>query len=92
MTLTRLSKYSPTGIRLLHEKRQGLSNARDCAVANAKDDYVLWTDDDVIVEPNWLVAYTDAFRIWPKATLFGGPIKLKLAGNLISLEWMPAAR
>jgi glycosyltransferase involved in cell wall biosynthesis len=68
-------------IRLLHEKQQGLSNARNCAVEAAKGDYILWTDDDVIVDPNWLAAYVDAFRTWPKAALFGGPIKLKLEGN-----------
>jgi glycosyltransferase involved in cell wall biosynthesis len=68
-------------IRLLHEKRQGLSNARNCAVEAAKGDYILWTDDDVIVDPNWLVAYVNASRTWPNAALFGGPIKLKLEGN-----------
>src|SRR5262249_54639813 len=68
-------------IRLLHESRQGLSNARNCAVAAAKGDYILWTDDDAIVDPNWLVAYVNAVRTWPNAALFGGPIKLKLEGN-----------
>jgi glycosyltransferase involved in cell wall biosynthesis len=68
-------------IRLLHEKHQGLSNARNCAVAVAKGDYILWTDDDAIVDPNWLTAYVNAIRTWPNAALFGGPIKLKLEGN-----------
>src|SRR6478752_2238901 len=44
-------------ILLLHERRQGLSNSRNCAVQGAKGDYILWTDDDVIVDPNWLLAY-----------------------------------
>ena len=68
-------------IRLLHERRQGLSNARNCAVAAARGDYILWTDDDVIVDPNWLLAYVNAVRTWPNAALFGGPIKLKFEGN-----------
>ena len=67
-------------IRLLHEKRQGLSNARNCAIAAAKGDYIVWTDDDTIIDSNWLVAYDNAFRTWPKAALFGGPVKLKLEG------------
>ena len=41
-------------IRLVHETRQGLSHARNCAVGAAKGDYILWTDDDVIVDPYWL--------------------------------------
>jgi glucosyl-dolichyl phosphate glucuronosyltransferase len=68
-------------ILLLHEKRQGHSHARNCAVTAAKGDYILWTDDDVIVDAYWLVAYVNAIRTWPKAALFGGPIKLKLEGN-----------
>jgi glycosyltransferase involved in cell wall biosynthesis len=68
-------------IRLLHEKQQGLSNARNCAVAAAKGDYILWTDDDAIVDPNWLIAYVNAFQTWPQAALFGGPIKLKMEGS-----------
>jgi glycosyltransferase involved in cell wall biosynthesis len=74
-------------IRLLHERQQGLSNARNCAIAGAKGDYILWTDDDVIVDPNWLLAYASAARTWPKAALFGGPIKLKLEGN--PPAWLP---
>jgi glycosyltransferase involved in cell wall biosynthesis len=73
-------------IRLLHEKRQGLSNARNCAVEAAKGDYILWTDDDVIIDPNWLAAYVNAFRTWPHAAVFGGPIKPKLEGN--PPEWL----
>jgi glycosyltransferase involved in cell wall biosynthesis len=68
-------------IRLLREIRQGHSYARNCAVAAARGDYILWTDDDVIVDPYWLVAYANALRTWPKAALFGGPIKLELKGN-----------
>jgi glycosyltransferase involved in cell wall biosynthesis len=73
-------------IRSLHEKRQGLSNARNCAVDAAKGEYIVWTDDDVIVEPNWLVAYVNAIRTWPNASLFGGPIHLKLEGH--SPSWV----
>ena len=68
-------------IRLLHETRQGLSNARNCAIEAAKGRYILWTDDDAIVDPRWLVAYVNAFLTWPNATLFGGPVRLKLEGN-----------
>jgi glycosyltransferase involved in cell wall biosynthesis len=85
-------------IRLLHETRQGHSNARNCAVGAAKGDYILWTDDDVIVDPQWLAAYVNAIRTWPNATLFGGPIKLKLEGNppswlleLLCNEWLASA-
>lgn len=61
-------------IRGLAEPRQGLSHARNRAVAEAAGDYILWTDDDVIADPGWLSAYADAFAAWPEASVFGGPI------------------
>jgi hypothetical protein len=40
----------------------------------AKGEYIVWTDDDVVVAPGWLKAYVAAFRRWPDAIVFGGPI------------------
>jgi len=61
-------------IRGEFEAKAGLSNARNRAVAAAKGAYIVWTDDDVIVDPEWLAAYVAAFRRWPDAVLFGGKI------------------
>lgn len=61
-------------IRRLFEPKQGHSNARNCAVAAAGGDYLLWTDDDVLVSPDWLAEYARASREWPEAAYFGGPI------------------
>ncbi len=58
----------------LFEPRQGLSNARNCAVAAARGELLLWTDDDVLVEPEWLSAYVAAAEKWPEAGYFGGTI------------------
>ena len=61
-------------IRREFEPRDGVSNARNRAVATAKGKYILWTDDDVLVDQDWLGTYVDAFRRWPDAVLFGGKI------------------
>jgi glycosyltransferase involved in cell wall biosynthesis len=61
-------------VRREFEPQLGLSNARNRAVASARGDYIVWTDDDVVVDPQWLAAYADAFRRWPDAAVFGGPI------------------
>jgi glucosyl-dolichyl phosphate glucuronosyltransferase len=61
-------------VRAVEESRIGLSNARNAAIAEARGDYVLWTDDDVLVDPEWLRAYHDAFCAWPDVAFFGGPI------------------
>lgn len=64
-------------IRLEFEPERGHSSARNHAVDAAKGKYIVWTDDDVIVDPGWLAAYLEAFRRWPEAALFGGPITPK---------------
>jgi glycosyltransferase involved in cell wall biosynthesis len=61
-------------IRQAFEAEPGQSNARNRAVEAARGDYIIWTDDDVIVDPEWLRGYFEAFRRWPEAAIFGGPI------------------
>ena len=68
-------------LRSVMEPEPGLSNARNCAVRNAAGDYILWTDDDVLVEEKWITAYYDAFQRRPEAAIFGGNIKPWFAGT-----------
>jgi hypothetical protein len=56
------------------EARAGLSHARNRGVQAATGTYIVWTDDDVVVDPQWLAAYVEAFRRWPEAAVFGGRI------------------
>jgi glycosyltransferase involved in cell wall biosynthesis len=62
-------------LRRLFEPRQGLSNARNCALDHARGDLLIWTDDDVLVEPGWLAAYVRAAADYPEAGYFGGPVE-----------------
>jgi len=59
-------------IRHVFEPLAGLSNARNRGVAEARGKYVLWTDDDVRVDPGWLTAYMKAFEANPDVGIFGG--------------------
>jgi glycosyltransferase involved in cell wall biosynthesis len=62
-------------IRRLFEPNPGLSNARNHAVQHAKGEYILWTDDDVLVDEEWVIGYCDAFSRFPDAAFFGGPVE-----------------
>ena len=62
-------------VRRLFEPEPGQSNARNRAVREASGEYILWTDDDVLVDEGWIAAYDRAFRRWPDAAFFGGPIE-----------------
>ncbi len=68
-------------IRRLSEATAGLSNARNAAVRAARGAYILWIDDDVLVERQWLSAYRDAFARWPTDAFFGGPIEPLFEGE-----------
>ncbi|MEO0438591.1 MAG: glycosyltransferase [Pseudomonadota bacterium] len=61
-------------IRYYLEQEQGLSNARNAAINQSDCDFILWTDDDVIVDSKWLVHYCGAFERWPEAAVFGGKV------------------
>lgn len=62
-------------LRRVFEPERGLSAARNHAVRVASGDYIIWTDDDVLVDNGWVEAYYDAFLQWPDAAIFGGPIE-----------------
>jgi glycosyltransferase involved in cell wall biosynthesis len=58
----------------LFEARPGKSYAANLAVELAHGEYIVWTDDDVLVDADWLRGYTAAFDQWPQASIFAGAI------------------
>ncbi len=50
-------KTCPLANTYLFENRQGLSHARNTGVANARGDYILFTDDDAEIPTHWLESY-----------------------------------
>ncbi len=58
-------------IRVLHEPKPGQSRARNLAVAEARGTYVAWTDDDVLVDPEWLTALVGTFEQYGASWVFG---------------------
>lgn len=72
------------------EPEPGLSWARNRGVAEARGTYIIWTDDDVTVEPDWLQTYIEAFRADPDALVFGGAIRPVFEGS--PPRWLNANR
>jgi glycosyltransferase involved in cell wall biosynthesis len=62
-------------IHEVFESNAGLSNARNRALEEARGDYILWTDDDVLVDEGWLKAFAETARRFPEGAVFGGPIE-----------------
>jgi GT2 family glycosyltransferase len=61
-------------IRAVFESRPGKSYAANRVVREAKGAVILWTDDDVLVEKDWIAAYVRAAKEWPDAAYFGGTV------------------
>jgi len=59
-------------IRSVVQPVPGLSNARNAGAAAANGRFIIWTDDDVLVDEGWLQAYCAAFAAHPECGVFGG--------------------
>ena len=62
-------------IRTVVEPTPGLSRARNRALAEAQGDYIVFTDDDVLVSEQWLPSLAEAIFRFPDAAAFGGTIE-----------------
>lgn len=61
-------------LRHVFEPVQGLSAARNRALKEFKGDLLVFTDDDVVLDPAWLSAYAAAERSFADAAYFGGRV------------------
>jgi GT2 family glycosyltransferase len=61
-------------LRCIEETRQGLSHARNRALAEFAGGVLLFTDDDMVLERDWLQSYASAIERFRHASYFGGRI------------------
>jgi glucosyl-dolichyl phosphate glucuronosyltransferase len=57
------------------ETREGLSDARNSAIAASSGGLLIFTDDDVTPDPGWIEAYWQEFKASPTGSFWGGPIE-----------------
>lgn len=60
-------------IRLVTERRQGLSFARNRGWKEARGRYVAYIDDDALAEPHWIEQIICFISNYPMVSVFGGP-------------------
>ena len=61
-------------LHYVFEAEQGLSNARNRALREFKGDWLLFVDDDVIVDENWFPSYLNLIQSGVAAGYIGGRI------------------
>lgn len=59
--------------RVVIEKKQGLSHARNRGWREAKGRYVAYIDDDALAQPDWIEQIVTFIKNNPKINAFGGP-------------------
>lgn len=73
-------------LKVLFESKQGLSPARNAGLAVANGEFIVFLDDDVELETNWLNALLCEFTD-PKISVVGG--KVLAFGNRTLPDWLP---
>lgn len=68
----------PCGVKYIHEKEPGLSNARNSGAKAAKGEYLLYIDDDALACKNLLSVVFSAFLKHPDTAIIGGQIYLDI--------------
>jgi GT2 family glycosyltransferase len=62
--------------RYVSEPKPGRSNALNTGIQLATGELLVFTDDDVIPDPQWVAAFVDAYRRRPDVAAFAGQIRL----------------
>lgn len=68
------ARYPALNLRLVTERRQGLSHARNRGIAETTGEYIAVIDDDERINPGFIAAYTDFFDAHPAVASAGGRI------------------
>ncbi len=75
-------------LKLVQEKKQGTSFAKNTGIVNSSGKLVIFTDDDVRMETNWLDVYWDAYREMQEGYFWGGPVVSDFESESPSAELM----
>src|SRR5262245_59595136 len=76
-------------VRWISETRRGLSFARNAALAAARGEVLVFTDDDVRPNPDWLDEIHGEFARDPRLVLLGGRVLLARE-DLLEMSYQPS--
>ncbi len=61
-------------VKYVFEPKQGLSHARNSGIEEARGEFLVFTDDDIIPEKQWLSSIRDGFMLF-EADVVSGPLQ-----------------
>jgi len=75
-------------LRSVFETKQGLSYARNRAIAEARGEIVCFVDDDALADSRWLIGHVRAYRHHPQAVAVGGRVLLQWPDGWTRPSWL----
>ena len=82
-------------VRYVFEPKQGVSHGRNAGIAAAESDLLAFTDDDVVVDPDWVDRMKMVFASKPDHGCVGGKVLPRWPSNpptwLTPRHWSPLA-
>ena len=72
-------------LRFFVEKTPGKNNALNHGIKKARGELFVFTDDDILADPGWLIEAREGMRRWPGFSMFGGRILPKFPSDKIPL-------
>jgi glycosyltransferase involved in cell wall biosynthesis len=76
-------------LRSVPEPRQGLSHARNLALAAARGEVVCFLDDDAVADGGWLAAHAQVYRTNERIVAAAGCIRLRWPPGWSRPAWLP---
>lgn len=74
---TYAAKETDIDVRYVFENSQGINHARNAGIRNATGDYLIFFDDDILLDEGCIQYYIDAFKTFPREIVFGGKVLLR---------------
>ncbi len=71
-----LSRSAPSPVRYIFEAKQGLACARNRGIREANHPLLAFTDDDCLVDQNWMASILDEFAADSSLSILGGKVEL----------------
>ena len=75
-------------LRYVFESNQGLSHARNRAIAEARGEIICFLDDDALADGNWLTGHVEAYREDEQTVAVGGRVLLQWPSGWSRPAWL----
>jgi glycosyltransferase involved in cell wall biosynthesis len=68
------------------ESRTGKAYAMNTAIEKARGELVIFTDDDILADQNWLLGIWEGAKRWPNHSVFGGKILPHFPTDIVKFD------